>query len=158
QPAPPIDPAPGTPLPSPLPAGRVLQVHNSYLVTQDEHGVVIVDQHALHERVMFEQLIARIRESALESQRLLTPPVVPASARQTERLSELAGPLARIAVEAEPIGPQAVAVHAFPTFLFDRGVDPVEFLSELLERAEADGFAPGSEAALHETLDMMACK
>lgn len=150
------------PVPAPLsvavPAERVLQVHNSYLVTQDEHGVVIVDQHALHERVMFEHLIARIREAPLESQRLLTPAVVPATARQLERVAELGPLLARIGVEAEPIGPQALAVHAFPTFLFDRSVDPVEFLSDLLERADADGFAPGSEAALHETLDMMACK
>jgi DNA mismatch repair protein MutL len=144
--------------PTPQPNSRVLQVHNSYLVTQDEHGVVIVDQHALHERVMFEHLIARIREAPLESQRLLTPAVVPASGRQLERLPEFAPLLAKIGVEAEPIGPQALAVHAFPTFLFDRGVDPVEFLSELMERADADGFAPGSEAALHETLDMMACK
>ncbi|MBL8747191.1 MAG: DNA mismatch repair endonuclease MutL, partial [Phycisphaerae bacterium] len=43
-------------IPRALPAPRVLQVHNSYLVTQDEHGVVIIDQHALHERVMFEKL------------------------------------------------------------------------------------------------------
>jgi DNA mismatch repair protein MutL len=146
------------PLPTPVPAGRVLQVHNSYLVTQDEHGVVIVDQHALHERVMFEQLIARVREAALESQRLLTPAVVPATERQLARLADFVPLLTRIGVEAEPIGPRTLAVHAFPTFLFDRGVDPVEFLTELLERAEADGFAPGSEAAMHEVLDMMACK
>ncbi|MEX2217167.1 MAG: DNA mismatch repair endonuclease MutL [Phycisphaerales bacterium] len=148
----------GASMPVALPAQRILQVHNSYLVTQDEHGVVIVDQHALHERVMFEQLMARIREAPLESQRLLTPAVVPASERQLEKLAEFAPLLARIGVEAEAIGPRALAVHAFPTFLFSRGVDPVELLTELFERAEADGFAPGSEAALHEVLDMMACK
>jgi DNA mismatch repair protein MutL len=149
---------PPSDMPVPLPAGRVLQVHNSYLVTQDEHGVVIVDQHALHERVMFEALIERVREAPLESQRLLSPAVVPATERQIARLPEIAPLLARTGVEAEPLGPRTIGVHAFPTFLFDRGVDPVEFLSELLERAEADGFAPGSEAALHEVLDMMACK
>jgi DNA mismatch repair protein MutL len=51
-----------------------------------------------------------------------------------------------------------VAVHAFPSFLFDRNVEPAEFLAPLFERAEAEGFAPGSEEALHEVLDMMACK
>ena len=49
-------------------------------------------------------------------------------------------------------------MHAFPTFLFDKGVEPAEFMGELLERAEADGFTPGSEQTLHEVLDMMACK
>jgi DNA mismatch repair protein MutL len=148
----------GAPLPIAVPAQRVLQVHNSYLVTQDEHGVVIVDQHALHERVMFEALIARVREAPLESQRLLTPAVVPATEQQLARLGDLAPLLSRIGVEAEPIGPRALAVHAFPTFLFDRAVEPVEFLGEILERADADGFAPGSEAAMSEVLDMMACK
>ncbi|MBX3375629.1 MAG: DNA mismatch repair endonuclease MutL [Phycisphaeraceae bacterium] len=145
-------------LPVGRPAARVLQVHNSYLVTQDDQGVVIVDQHALHERVMFEAMMSRIRVAPLESQRLLSPSVVPASPAQVDRLPELAGLLAKIGVEAEPLGPASVGVHAFPTFLFDKGVDPVEFVGELLEKAEAEGFAPGSEQTLHEVLDMMACK
>ncbi len=146
------------PMPTPRPVERVLQVHKSYLVTEDEQGVVIMDQHALHERVMFEQLLARVREAPLESQRLLTPANVPAAPAQVDLLADLAALLSRIGVEAEPIGPAAVAVHAFPTFLFDKGVDPVEFMGELLEKAEADDFAPGSEQTLHEVLDMMACK
>jgi DNA mismatch repair protein MutL len=133
-------------------------VHNSYLVTQDAGGVVIIDQHALHERVMFEALIARVQAGPLESQRLLTPSVVPASPAQMESLAPLAPLFTRIGLEATPLGPVTVGVQAFPTFLFDRGVDPVEFLSELLERAEESGFDPGSEQALHEVLDMMACK
>lgn len=170
-PAPPTQPYSGPAYPSatpqfapqssfaqPRPADRVLQVHKSYLVTEDEHGVVIVDQHALHERVMFEHLLTRIREAPLESQRLLTPAVVPAAPAQVESLPALAPLLSRIGVEAEPIGPAAIAVHAFPTFLFDKGVDPVEFLSELLERSESEGFAPENEQTLHEILDMMACK
>ncbi len=151
-------------LPMPLPAQRILQVHNSFVVTQDEQGVVIIDQHALHERVMFEALVARVSAGgeggggALETQRLLTPAVVDASPERIDRLKELAPLLAKIGVEAEPIGPRSVAVHAFPSFLFERGVDPVEFLTDLFEKSEAEGFAPGSEQALHEVLDMMACK
>src|SRR5690606_34369403 len=129
-----------------------------YLVTQDEQGVVIVDQHALHERVMFEQLLLRITEAPLESQRLLTPAIVEASPSQTERLDELAPLLAKIGIEITAIGPAAVGVQSFSTFLFDRGVDPVEFMTGILERADSDGFAPESEQALHEVLDMMACK
>lgn len=56
------------------------------------------------------------------------------------------------------MGPTTLAVHAFPTFLFDRGVDPVEFMGDLFERAEGEGFQPGSEQTLYEVLDMMACK
>jgi DNA mismatch repair protein MutL len=153
-----VAPPPSQLTAAPRPVERVLQVHKSYLVTEDEQGVVIVDQHALHERVMFEQLLARIREAPLESQRLLSPAAVPAAPAQVDALTDLTGLLSRIGIDAEPIGPAAIAVHAFPTFLFDKGVDPVEFLAELLEKAEAEGFAPESEQTLHEVLDMMACK
>jgi len=150
------------------PRDRLLQVHNSFVVTQDEHGLLIVDQHALHERVMFEALLARVTGGGvggpgggggvLESQRLLMPITLELTASQITKIDELAPLLAKIGVMCEPIGPRAVAVHTFPTFLFERNVEPLEFLAPLFERAESEGFTPGDEAALHEVLDMMACK
>lgn len=145
-------------LAAPRPADRVLQVHNQYVVTEDEQGLVIVDQHALHERVMFEYLLARVGAGALESQRMLVPAVVQLPAARMARVDELRPLLERIGVSIEPIGPASVAVQSFPTFLFDKGVEPGEFLAEMLERAEAEGFVPGNEETLHEILDMMACK
>ena len=136
----------------------VLQVHSSYIVTQDEHGLVIIDQHALHERVMFEKLIERIARGPLESQRLLMPTVVEVERSQVEFLEELKPLLARIGVEAEPIGPTSIAVHAFTSLLFERGVNPAEFMKGLLDQASSKGVNANTEAALHETLDMMACK
>lgn len=150
--------APPSPAFMPTPASRLLQVHNSFVVTQDEQGVLIVDQHALHERVMFESLLARVTQSDLESQRLLTPVVVDAAPAQVVRLDELAPLLSRIGVEASPLSPRQVAVHAFPTFLFDRRVEPAEFLTDLFDKASASDFVPGSEDALRDVLDMMACK
>ncbi len=144
---------------SAVPAKRAIQIHNAYLVTQDEFGVVIIDQHALHERVMFEKLLARIgRGESLESQHLLTPMVVPASPSQVDRLDDLRVLLSRIGVVATAFGPATIAVSAFPTFLFERGVEPGPFLGELFEKAEASGFVPGSEETLSDVLDMMACK
>ena len=147
-------------LPIVRPVADVMQVHSSYIVTQDEHGLVIIDQHALHERVMFEKLKARIDAGggALESQRLLMPATVPVDRSQIALLEELKPLLSRIGIEAAPIGPAAIAVHAFTSLLFERGVDPVSFMSELLDKASARGVNHDSEAALHETLDMMACK
>jgi len=157
-------------IPQPTPESRVLQVHKSYLVTQDEHGMVIIDQHALHERAMFEYLLARVTARAerlgsaglagqgLESQRLLTPYVVPASPAQVDKLPELQGLLTKIGVEARALSPTSIAVQSFPTFLFDRGVDAVEFMGELMLKAESSEFAPGSEEAMRDVLDMMSCK
>jgi DNA mismatch repair protein MutL len=157
--------SPSAPLEAPRPADRVMQVHKSFVVTQDEQGLVIVDQHALHERVMFEELIYRITSpgesgglGGLESQRMLVPEVVEATALQIERLPDLAPLLHRLGIELSPMGPSTVAVQAFPTFLFDRNVEPAPFIRELLEKAESSAFVPGSEETLHEVLDMMACK
>ncbi|USN99500.1 MAG: DNA mismatch repair endonuclease MutL [Phycisphaeraceae bacterium] len=145
---------------SPKPASRVLQVHRSYLVTEDERGIVIIDQHALHERVMFEKLLERLElgGGSLESQGLLTPAVVEAEPRQVDRLDDLAPLFARLGIEVQALGPRSVGVRAFPTLLLERGVEPGEFMADLLERHDREGFAPGDEAALHEVLDMMACK
>lgn len=154
---------------SPKRVDRILQVHNSYVVTQDEQGVVIVDQHALHERVMFEALLARVGRGNLESQSLLTPALIDATADQLGRLEEMKPLLERIGVEAEPAGPRSIAVRSFPSFLFSRNVDPIEFMADLFsltdENEEADGPARAAstegsrdERLLRDVLDMMACK
>ena len=152
------DPAAPTNAPTNHTSVRILQVHQSYLVVEDSEGLSIIDQHALHERVMFEELKARILVGCLESQRLLMPAVVEVRAEQMTLLDSLAPLLKRIGVEAEPIGPRSIAVHAFPSFLFERRVDPVVFMTELFDRAAEDGFSPEDEAAVHEVLDMMSCK
>ncbi len=142
----------------------ILQVHQSYVVTQDEQGLVIVDQHALHERVMFEELWRRVvaSKSRLESQRLLMPVVLRVTPKRAALLETLGPLLERIGVELSPLGPDTLGVQAFPSFLFDRGVEPAEFLSDLLDRAEEGHFAArgrtDEEAVLHQVIDMMACK
>ena len=116
---------------------------------------------------MFEELRQRVlgdgdSEKKLESQRLLMPAVVDSTSKRNALLEPLRGLLERIGVEAEPIGPDAIGVQAFPTFLFDRKVDPVDFMEELLDRVDEGSIDVSSdtalEAALHEVLDMMACK
>ncbi|MEM9882871.1 MAG: DNA mismatch repair endonuclease MutL [Planctomycetota bacterium] len=152
---------------------HVLQFHNSYVVTPDESpdgepGLLIVDQHALHERVMFEELRQRILVDgrSLESQRLLMPAVVDADGARQALLDDLGPLLEKLGVEASPLGPEAIGVQAFPSLLFDRGVEPANFVAELLDKAESgllsgsqlDADASAGEAALHEVLDMMSCK
>lgn len=147
-----------------LKSQSILQVHKSYLVAQDEDGLVIVDQHALHERVMFETLRKRVlgEGKPLESQRLLMPVIIDADEDQQNTLSQIKPILDKIGVELDAIGPDAVAVQAFPSFLFERNVEPDTFLPELIAKADAgqlDVRNPNAEeAALHEVLDMMSCK
>ncbi len=138
-------------------ARRVMQVHGSYLVVEDRDGILVVDQHALHERAMFEELKARIAAQPLESQRMLVPAVLQVDPRAAEAVEAAGALLARIGIDASAAGPRAVAVHGYPTFLLGRGVHPEEFVPALLERLVDEGGAD-VEAALHEVLDMMACK
>ncbi|HWB18910.1 MAG TPA: hypothetical protein VG711_01305, partial [Phycisphaerales bacterium] len=139
--------------------GGALQVHESYIVAQDDQGIVIIDQHALHERVMFEKLKGRIGQGTLESQRLLMPAVVRVDGRQREVMGELAELLERLGIEASEIGPGEIGVHSFTTLLIERGVEPGQFMGELLSHAVEKGLDKNNtEGALHEVLDMMACK
>jgi DNA mismatch repair protein MutL len=135
-----------------------LQVHQSYVVTQDDEGVVIVDQHALHERVMFEYLMERLGRGPLESQALLVPEVIEVSPAQLAALDTLGELLQAIGIEAREMGPTSVGVSAFPSFLFDRGVEIQPFLNDLLELAVQSAVPPTSEEALRDVVDMMSCK
>ncbi|MFN9076253.1 MAG: DNA mismatch repair endonuclease MutL [bacterium] len=135
-----------------------IQLLNGFVVTEDADGIVIVDQHALHERAMFAAFLERMDRGPLESQRLLVPIVLERSAREVEILGEIAPLLARLGVEARPFGPRSVAVEAVPPQLHSRTADAGAFMGDLLEKAVEHGSLVSLEAALHEIVDMMACK
>ncbi len=138
---------------------NVLQIHSSYLAIQDEQGLLIIDQHALHERMMFNTLLARVTGAgALEQQGLLTPIVVEVSSTIIDQFDQLEELFDRIGINAAPMGPKSVGVSSVPSFLLSRNVDPGAFLDELFETIEREGFIPNKEEALHEILDMMSCK
>ncbi|MGA2497147.1 MAG: DNA mismatch repair endonuclease MutL [Tepidisphaeraceae bacterium] len=176
-PSPPPPTAPATDPPLPLPAAPApaftatptrslssiapsqtpaIQFHNSYLVTQTEDGLLIIDQHALHERIMYEELLARLSRGPLESQRLLIPEVLNVTGRQFALLEQLQPLLARLGIEVAPFGPDTVAVQAFPSFL-DK-LSPSEFVKDLLDRGDQEQFDMHEEELLHRVLDMMSCK
>jgi DNA mismatch repair protein MutL len=144
------------PISSPSSPSPAIQLHNAYLVAQTEDGLIIIDQHALHERIMYEELRARLSNGPLESQKLLIPLALPASSRQVAMLEQIQPMLARLGIEVSPFGPDSVAVQAFPTFL--EKLDPAKFVEELLERGEQELLDLHDEELLHEILDMMACK
>jgi DNA mismatch repair protein MutL len=151
--------SPSTPLPTVQRVEQVLQVHSSYLISQDEQGVLIIDQHALHERVMFNKLLSRVTGNGmLEQQALLMPIVLDVPSTVIDRFDELDRLFERIGVQAAPMGPRSVGVQAVPSFLHSRNVEAEPFLVELFDKVDQGGFVPSSEEALHEVLDMMSCK
>ncbi len=135
---------------------RAIQLHNTFIVAETDDGLMIIDQHALHERILYEQFRARIAERPLEAQRLLLPEVVRVPADRIETLETHADLLHRLGIELTASGPQSVTLHAFPTFLHK--LDAARFVRDLLDVLSEKGARPSPETLLHELLDMMACK
>ncbi len=135
---------------------RAIQMHNLYLVAETEDGIIIVDQHALHERVIYEQLRRRISEGRLESQRLLLPETLTVTPKQVALLESNSELLTRLGIEATPFGADAVAVHSFPSMLKD--ADVASFMSDLLDQLDQRAASPDPEQVISDLLDMMACK
>src|ERR1700747_1353179 len=109
------EPAPDA-LDRPLGAARA-QLHETYIVAQTREGVVIVDQHAAHERIVYERMKAALEKSGVARQILLIPEIVELDEADVERLAARADELARFGLVLEPFGPGAVAVSETPSLL-----------------------------------------
>ena len=98
----------------PLGAARA-QVHETYIVAQTRDGIVIVDQHAAHERIVYERMKAALEKTGVARQILLIPEIVELDEADVERLLARADELARFGLAIEPFGPGAVAVRETPS-------------------------------------------
>ena len=124
----------------PLGAARA-QVHETYIVAQTRDGLVIVDQHAAHERIVYERMKAAIGKAGVARQILLIPEIVELDEADAARLAARAGELARFGLVIEAFGPGAVAVRETPSMLGD--VDVRGLLRDLAEHmAEWDDALP----------------
>ena len=152
------DQAPKAAISVPQPEGTVaMQMHNSYLVIQTPDGLEIIDQHALHERILYNELRARLADGRLAGQRMLIPATFSVCAAEAALLEQHADLLGRLGIEVSPFGPNTMAVQQFPSLLAGRGVSPAEFLRELLDRLAEDETLD-SERLLEDVLALMSCK
>lgn len=104
------------PVDYPLGAARA-QVHETYIVAQTRDGVVIVDQHAAHERLVYERMKGELAEGGVARQALLLPEVVELDAAEAERVAARADELAALGLIIEPFGPGAILVREVPALL-----------------------------------------
>lgn len=138
------------------PPPRAIQMHNLYLVAESEDGIVIVDQHALHERILYEQLRERITRGPLEAQRLLLPETVNVTAQDIALLEEHAELLTRLGIEWTAFGADSVAVQSFPARLKDANVSA--FMRDLLDYLSQKSGDTAADEVMDKVLSMMACK
>jgi DNA mismatch repair protein MutL len=138
----------------PLGAARA-QVHGTYIVAQTRDGLVVVDQHAAHERIVYERLKAAIDKSGIPRQILLIPEIVELDEDDVERLAERAEELAHFGLVLEPFGPGAVALRETPSLLGE--IDGGGLVRDLAEHmSEWDETLP-LERRLMQVASSMAC-
>jgi DNA mismatch repair protein MutL len=136
----------------PLGAARA-QVHETYIVSQTRDGLIIVDQHAAHERIVYERMKAAIGKTGIARQILLIPEIVELDEADAARLGQQADELARFGLVIESFGPGAVAVRETPAMLGE--VDVRGLLRDLAEHmAEWDDELPLERRLLHVSATM----
>lgn len=148
---PPVTAAPSAPspaAPTPPPAApktapktapdqfRIIGVlHKLYILMESAEGLVLMDQHAAHERVNFEKMRRAMEQGGVPSQRLLMPLTLQLSPRDADVLARNLEPLSRLGIEAEPFGPNLFKIEALPSFV--KTDDPAAWLDRVVEELKS---------------------
>lgn len=139
----------------PLGAARA-QIHENYIIAQTESGMVIVDQHAAHERLVYERFKAQLTERGIEKQGLLTPEIVNLDESAIENLMSHQELFTRLGLEIEPFGAGAIAVQTIPALLSGKA-DIAALLRDVADEITEHGNASILEERMNEILSRMAC-
>ena len=131
------------------------QVHENYIISQTESGIVIVDQHAAHERLVYEKLKRQMAENGVTSQALLIPEIVELSAEDCARLLQATDDLARFGLRIEAFGGNAVAVRETPALLGE--VDGRALVLDILDELTDQGESGLVQSRLEAILSRVAC-
>ncbi len=131
------------------------QFRRTYILCEAEEGLVLIDQHAAHERIFYEQLHRRKGTANAATQALLIPETIDLSHREATLLQELRGALVPLGFEIEPFGGTTFAIKTVPAMLANGEVGPV--IREILEKALTAGGQAAPETILDESVKVMAC-
>ena len=138
----------------PLGAARA-QVHENYIIAQTETGIVIVDQHAAHERLVYEKLKTQMAENGVAAQALLIPEIIEMSEGDAAQLLGVADDLARFGLTIEPFGGSAIAVRETPAILGE--VNAEALLRDVLDELSDQGASTLVQEKLEAILSRVAC-
>ncbi|UOA25628.1 DNA mismatch repair endonuclease MutL [Pseudosulfitobacter sp. DSM 107133] len=142
--------------PQDLPLGTARgQVHENYIIAQTATGMVIVDQHAAHERLVYEKLKRQMAENGVAAQALLIPEIVELSNGDCARLLELADDLARLGLGIEAFGGGAIAVRETPAILGE--VNAEAMIKDILDELDDMGSSQTVQARIEAILSRVAC-
>jgi len=131
------------------------QYKGTYIICESQDGLMLIDQHAAHERIVFEQLKRHYNARRPAAQRLLLPETIDLGFRETHILEKLAPELDRFGLEIEPFGGNTFVVKAVPTLLDSSGISGL--VTQLVEKTAELGVGAEMETILDECLMVMAC-
>ncbi|WP_371227672.1 DNA mismatch repair endonuclease MutL [Roseovarius sp. 2305UL8-3] len=138
----------------PLGAARA-QVHENYIIAQTETGMVLVDQHAAHERLVYEKLKIQMAENGVAAQALLIPEIIELSEGDAARLLEHADELARFGLVIEPFGAGSIAVRETPAILGQ--VNAQALVLDILDELADQGSSEMVQSKIEAILSRVAC-
>ncbi len=132
------------------------QLHNTYILAESSSGLVLIDQHAAHERVLFEKFMSQLKQNKLERQRLVSPALIELSPREAAILEENRELISELGFEIENFGERSYLIKTVPLFL-GRAVKKEEIYEIVHSLIEA-GSLKNSERRREEMIYRVACK
>ncbi|MCF6306268.1 MAG: DNA mismatch repair protein MutL, partial [Rhodobacteraceae bacterium] len=142
--------------PTDLPLGAArAQLHENYIIAQTKTGMIIVDQHAAHERLVYERLKTQMQDKGVASQVLLIPEIVELSEHDHNRLMDISVDLAGLGLVIEPFGEQAVCVRETPAIL--GGINCKNLISDICDQLSDSGTSAIVKDRIDAILSRMAC-
>jgi DNA mismatch repair protein MutL len=131
------------------------QIRGTYILCEEEQNLIFIDQHAAHERILFEQFKKEYENRSMISERLLLPILMELSAEESYILESSRETLKEIGFEIEPIGEKLFAIRSIPSFIDQK--DPKEFVREILDELSFLEKRGKGEDAIHTLLVTLAC-
>ncbi len=132
------------------------QIHQTYVLVETETGFAMIDQHAAHERIMFEELLAGLKSGEPRKQGMLLNEVLQLRPKQEEILKEVLPSLEKLGFELDPFGENEYVIRAVPATL--HGADPVASLRSFIEQKEAGQMITDLQKNPEDVAALIACK
>ncbi len=133
-----------------------IQIHNSYIVAETADGLNIIDQHALHEIILYHEIWKQIKSSKLVKQNMLIPELIELSPRDYVSIMSLKNELGTLGLEIEEFGKSTIAIRTHPQIL--KNLDYHELIQGMLEEIDSDEIKGETDNILREIIKIMACK
>jgi DNA mismatch repair protein MutL len=131
------------------------QLFAGYIALEGDDGLILVDQHAAHERVTFERLRAELRGGGVRTQAMLTPETLELDPARAAQIHAAVGELRALGFDVEPFGPTTLVLKGTPAVFGPEG--GLKLLSDMIQSMGETGFAMRGEAAFEDLLKQLAC-